>query len=536
MVSFTFYGGVNQIGGNKVLLEDGDTRLFLDFGLPYGERGKFFEEYLNPRGNAGLLDFLQMGLLPPIRGIYRRDLETGPAFWKPFEAHPLYRELKVDGVLLSHAHLDHSGYISFMHEDIPIYATPMTAFVAKAIQDTGKSDVEHEICYFSPREYVCPKISDYATDSVGALQAGPWSKVPAKQRRFRLFGCASLSQVARDFWTGTPGARKLDCCPVEDAVRIGGIKVRAFEVDHSIWGASAFVLETSLGPVVYTGDLRFHGARGGATRQFVEAAAALRPKVLLCEGTNIASPSSVLESQVYENALKAVKEARGLVVADFGPRNVERLVVFHRIAAETGRKLVIAPRDAYLLKAMRLVSSEIPRVAGDPVLRIYHEPKTTLERWEKRVREVHQDMLVAPEALNRDQDAYILCFSFFDINELVSIMPQEGSLYLYSSSEVFNEEGALDMQRLHNWIDYFKMKGVGLPVEAKPHQWDIPDSDRGFHASGHAAGLELLEMVRRIKPEVLIPIHTEKPQLFVSGLEGSGIEVRLPEYGKTINV
>jgi hypothetical protein len=31
MVSLTFYGGVDEIGGNKVLLEDGDVRVFLLF-------------------------------------------------------------------------------------------------------------------------------------------------------------------------------------------------------------------------------------------------------------------------------------------------------------------------------------------------------------------------------------------------------------------------------------------------------------------------------------------------------------------------
>jgi mRNA degradation ribonuclease J1/J2 len=30
MTSITFYGGVNEIGGNKILLEDQDTRMFLD--------------------------------------------------------------------------------------------------------------------------------------------------------------------------------------------------------------------------------------------------------------------------------------------------------------------------------------------------------------------------------------------------------------------------------------------------------------------------------------------------------------------------
>jgi mRNA degradation ribonuclease J1/J2 len=30
MTSLTFYGGVSEIGGNKILLEDQDTRMFLD--------------------------------------------------------------------------------------------------------------------------------------------------------------------------------------------------------------------------------------------------------------------------------------------------------------------------------------------------------------------------------------------------------------------------------------------------------------------------------------------------------------------------
>ena len=32
MVNLTVYGGVDEIGGNKVLLEDGDVRVFFDFG------------------------------------------------------------------------------------------------------------------------------------------------------------------------------------------------------------------------------------------------------------------------------------------------------------------------------------------------------------------------------------------------------------------------------------------------------------------------------------------------------------------------
>ncbi len=39
----------------------------------------------------------------------------------------------------------------------------------------------------------------------------------------------------------------------------------------------------------------------------------------------------------------------------------------------------------------------------------------------------------------------------------------------------------------------------------KPHR---------MHASGHASGKELHEFIDRVKPKNLIPIHTEKLQLF----------------------
>jgi ribonuclease J len=33
MVNITFYGGVAEIGGNKILVEDEDTKILLDFGM-----------------------------------------------------------------------------------------------------------------------------------------------------------------------------------------------------------------------------------------------------------------------------------------------------------------------------------------------------------------------------------------------------------------------------------------------------------------------------------------------------------------------
>jgi mRNA degradation ribonuclease J1/J2 len=38
MPSLTFYGGVREIGGNQILLQHKDTKIFLDFGKNFGRR------------------------------------------------------------------------------------------------------------------------------------------------------------------------------------------------------------------------------------------------------------------------------------------------------------------------------------------------------------------------------------------------------------------------------------------------------------------------------------------------------------------
>ncbi len=65
-----------MIGGNKILLEDRDSRLFFDFGTTFKTRDLYFEKYLNPRSGAGVLDLLEAapgGTLPAGPGARQRS-------------------------------------------------------------------------------------------------------------------------------------------------------------------------------------------------------------------------------------------------------------------------------------------------------------------------------------------------------------------------------------------------------------------------------------------------------------------------------
>jgi ribonuclease J len=528
MVKLTFYGGVREIGGNKILLEDDRGKLFLDFGYPYSKYRTFYEEYLKPRPGAGLLDLLVMGLLPQLKGIYRTDLET-ENLWQQFGRAGHYRRLEdIDGVLLSHAHLDHSGHISFLREDIPVYATATTAFIAKAMQDSGKAPFDQQVCYFTPRVEECLegwKQGAYVTSSR-----------EDRQRRFCIADRLKLSEEAEKFWEKTTRRKKLESQLLDDIDRCS-FSLRCFPVDHSIPGACSWGIETSSGWVIYSGDLRLHGRHGKLTESMIKEAARLRPRALILEGTNVDKTSNVYEQEVYENGFKAINGAKGLVIADFPPRDVNRLLTFLHIARDTKRKLTILPKDAYLLKTMRLLEPEIPDIAREDAVAIYQ--KTTASKspdsWLRNIYRDYSSKIVLAKDVSSNQEDFILCFSFWDLNELPSIQPQPGSLYVFSSSEPHNEEQEMDFRRLHQWLERFQLQAVALPIE-KNGQWEIPEAEKGLHASGHGCGPDLLRIARGIQPEVLIPVHSEKPEFYVDSLRGSGINIVLPTQYGTIEI
>jgi mRNA degradation ribonuclease J1/J2 len=47
MGSLRFYGGVKEIGGNKIFLEEGDTKVWLDFGQSFSHGARALEKAIN---------------------------------------------------------------------------------------------------------------------------------------------------------------------------------------------------------------------------------------------------------------------------------------------------------------------------------------------------------------------------------------------------------------------------------------------------------------------------------------------------------
>jgi len=125
--TLTFLGGVHEIGGNKILVEDGPDRVLFDFGPSFSPRWEqYYVNYLQPRSTSPAKDMLEFGLLPPVEGLYARDaLGDGGLAWKPPE---------ISAIFISHAHADHAGHLALVDPDIPVHVGEGTLDLLNAIQ------------------------------------------------------------------------------------------------------------------------------------------------------------------------------------------------------------------------------------------------------------------------------------------------------------------------------------------------------------------------------------------------------------------
>lgn len=458
------FGGKNEIGGNKILVEHKGTKILLDFGMSFGQASKYFSEFLQPRKCAALTDFFELGLLPDIKGIYREDYLKHMD--KPKE------KRTVDAVFLSHAHADHAQYIHFLRFDIPIFCTEATKIILQSLEETGSNTLSDLIT-------ACESFTFY-TNTKGNI-----SRVTRKNSDF---------VHERNFEIMKPNSR----------VKIGSLEIEMVPVDHSLPGACGFILYSDEGNLVYTGDIRFHGSNKDLSKNFVEKAKSVKPRWMLSEGTRIDSDETDSEQGVKERITGLIKKANGLVFVEHPIRDLDRVNTIFESAKENKRKFVVNLKLAYLIDTL---GSLCPFTLDDVLILVpkkswglickegadCSQVEQDYATWERNY--INRKNSITYKELCKDPAKYVVSMSMWEINQLTDIKP-ENAIWIKSSCEPFCDEMELDEERKKNWLKHFDIQEFFA------------------HASGHASGNEIREMIKSINPRELIPIHTEHPELF----------------------
>ncbi|MCE7742275.1 MAG: MBL fold metallo-hydrolase [Candidatus Heimdallarchaeota archaeon] len=478
MTSITLHGAVGEIGGNKILIETGSTKLFFDFGLSFGKFGEYFTPYLQPRRWSFVKDYMSLGLLPDLTGLYRQDYE------KRFREST--KEPKYDGVVLSHPHLDHAGFVSYLRPDIPVHCSPGCKGILEAFEATS----------WGFHEY---------THIKEAFKFRPGKRDATKMVKDRN------SVIPREI------------CKFKPSFKIDDFTIHTYPVDHSAPGSNSFVIETTEGNIVYTGDIRFHGRKGNFSDFFVEKAKTFDPVLIITEGTNIDSPTAFGELDLQQALFPLIDEITGLVIVNFPVRDFDRMRSFIEAAKQTDRSLIISLRQAYTLRKLEENGvTNIPRVDEVGIFvpkkgwGVHNDINYPIEiqmqdyqSWENEF--IEHDNSVTADDIIENPDKYIFRCDFSELKYLFDIQPPKGSIYIRSVTEPVDEEMELDQRKADNWLKFFGL----YPYKQ-------------LHCSGHASGYDLQEMIKKINPKSVMPIHTEKPADF-SNLHGNVILSKLGE-------
>ena len=499
-VAIRLLGGVDEVGGNSVLLEDFtyDVKLFLDFGIKIGN---FYECYERGQHPSCIEELVDLNLIPnedsiPINNLYTREFENAKVRAKaiknaqtPAEKHMIDQNYpsNLDAILISHSHKDHYFGLSFVNRTIPLCTGEVTKKIIMASCKSAKFSLDKN------------------------FEGLNW----------------------HTFRTG-------------DILYFKEMRIVPFHVDHSIPAAYGFIVYSSAGPIVYTGDFRMHGPLSHMTRDFLNEIKTNKVclsisdltqdqkslisegvKVLICEGTHIQKGMVESEENV-ESDLTRIFESNpfDFILVKYDRVDWDRFRTFSHIANKYGWKYIITEKDAYfyylLNKGAIHETMMDPNILEDDHIYILKRG-AIIYKWQEKIRQIiykrgKADRFLEYRDLKSLEGKFLIYITHLHNTLMNNLDFARRGLFISSSIDPYSEEFFDNTQTIRRELEPY-----GIPAYR-------------VHASGHATPHDIINLIEEVKPKFLIPIHTEHPKFFRTLFQGTDIQVILPIKNKAFEI
>ena len=394
MTKLTFYGGVNEIGGNKILVQDRKTKVLFDFGQSFNFGTEYFTGWLSPRAINGLGDHFEFGLLPKIRGLYAKEKLA-------FTDIP-YSEPEIAAIFLTHAHFDHVTHICFTDPQIPVYLGVGAKLFLESMEETSS------FCDYGNHDYRTFRTGKKI--KVGDIEVEPVHvdhSIPA------AYGFLIHTAEGTIAYTGDlrmHGARK-DL--TEDFVQ----RAKESEPVALICEGTRMALKEK-------------------RKNYSEA------QVEHLGNEIVSSTNKIVFITHYSRDMDRFRSFYNVAV-----KNGRKIV----ISPKTAYLLSKLIHDEHLDLPDPLKDEHVLVYYKRKKSGTYDDADYYI--WERQF----MDKMVTCEFVHKNQSRLIMDLDFYQFAELIDIKPTRGSHFIHSMSEPFSEEDIED-EVLHNWLDHFGMQ------------------------------------------------------------------------------
>ena len=268
---------------------------------------------------------------------------------------------------------------------------------------------------------------------------------------------------------------------------IGDIKITPYLCDHSAFDSHMFLLECEGKKILYTGDFRSNG------RKFFQSLLNKLPKVdaLITEGTNLSNNKigkiNLTEKELEKKGIELLEGNDRPVFVLMAGTNIDRIVTLYKIANATKRLFLI---DTYVGVITDTIGGNIPNPRTFFNVKIFqtssskHDilenyPKNKI--WKNKIAKSNFLMCVRT-SMKKYLENYPKEFSF------------EGCTMFYSMWEGYKKQ-----EDMKEFLKFMEEKGVKII---------------SLHTSGHADEKDFDKLIKKVEPEIIVPVHTENSEWF----------------------
>lgn len=249
---------------------------------------------------------------------------------------------------------------------------------------------------------------------------------------------------------------------------IGDIRITPWSIDHSACDSYLFLIEADGKRVLYTGDFRMHGFRGKALPKILHKIG--KVDVLITEGTTLSRPDEkpMTERELQQKVREYMTQYKYVYVM-CASTNLERICALSK-AVPRGKYFIC---DKHQKQLLELVEQHWGGLSS-----LFRDFKKTVYREEKLQEMRNRGFLMAV----RDNQKF---------RDIIIKFDQEQSIMLYSM-----------------WDGYRTKPGSTIPDFLNlAGRWEA------LHTSGHASHNDLKMVVNIANPEMVIPMHSDNPDL-----------------------